>query len=116
LAVSLSYITPLFIYLTGLTPCAAAHLAEHLRRLGESNAVVGRKEFLSPDTALAAAALYQHMFADEVRASLRGSKVAMGLQAWLGALGRGNRNTPNSTSPRGDVRFSGCVNTPSWVL
>jgi hypothetical protein len=44
---------------------AAAHLAEHLRRLGESNAVVGRKEFLASDTALAAGALYQHLFAEE---------------------------------------------------
>lgn len=44
---------------------AAAHLAEHLRRLGESNAVVGRNDVLASDTALAAGALYQHMFAEE---------------------------------------------------
>jgi hypothetical protein len=32
------------------------------------------------------------------------------------ALGRGTRNTPHSTSPPGDARVSGRVNTPSWVI
>ena len=43
---------------------SAAHLVDHLRRLGESNANVNRRGFLSRDSALAAAAVYHSLFAE----------------------------------------------------
>ena len=38
------------------------HLVEHLRRLGESNASMARRVFLSRDSALATAAVYHSLF------------------------------------------------------
>uniref|UniRef100_A0A251TAX1 Uncharacterized protein n=1 Tax=Helianthus annuus TaxID=4232 RepID=A0A251TAX1_HELAN len=40
-------------------------LIEHLRAMGESNALVNRIKFLKRDTALATAAVYESMFAAE---------------------------------------------------
>jgi NADH dehydrogenase [ubiquinone] 1 alpha subcomplex assembly factor 5 len=43
---------------------SVAHLVDHLRRLGESNANVNRRGFLIRDSALAAAAVYHSLFAE----------------------------------------------------
>ncbi|KAM0044030.1 hypothetical protein Hdeb2414_s0010g00348371 [Helianthus debilis subsp. tardiflorus] len=40
-------------------------LIEHLRAMGESNALVNRIKFLKRDTALATAVVYESMFAAE---------------------------------------------------
>lgn len=43
----------------------AVSLVQHLRRMGETNAMVNQRSFLSRDTALAAAAAYTGMFRED---------------------------------------------------
>jgi len=43
----------------------AAHLVDHIRRLGESNANLNRRGMLSRDSALATAAVYHSLFGEE---------------------------------------------------
>ncbi|QDZ23473.1 methyltransferase domain-containing protein [Chloropicon primus] len=44
---------------------SASHVVDHLRRLGESSANTNRRGFLARDSALATAAIYQSLFAEE---------------------------------------------------
>ena len=43
----------------------AAHLVDHIRRLGESNANLNRRGMLSRDSAIATAAVYHSLFGEE---------------------------------------------------
>ncbi|GFH30429.1 putative methyltransferase At1g22800, partial [Haematococcus lacustris] len=59
-----------------------AEVVEHLRAMGESNAVQQRQRYLGKDVPLAAGAAYSNMFGSEVDGSVQATYQVMYLAGW----------------------------------